>query len=313
MNMLEVCDLSVSFPTQDGLVKAVNTIDLSVDEGEVLGILGESGSGKSVFGSAILRLIKDRAEIGGQVIFKGDNLLTMAEKDFRKMRGRQMGVIMQNPGSSLNPSLTIGYQVEEAIAVHEKSDKSSRKKKALELIEKVRIKQPQIRAREYPHQYSGGMKERAVIAMGIAQSPEFLIADEPTKGLDTLVKFQIVQLLKEVARDKTMLVITHDLSVAREVCGRIGILYLGEFVEICPAEPLFLKQCHPYTEGFFKSMPENGMIPIGGAPGSLIDLPEGCRFHPRCSNCMERCRKEHPPMYQLEDGRQVRCFLYAGD
>ena len=181
------------------------------------------------------------------------------------------------------------------------------------MFRKVQIKQPELRIKEYPHQYSGGMKERAVIAMGISQVPEFLIADEPTKGLDTLVKYQIIQLLKEVGREKTMMVITHDFQVAKEICGRIGILYLGEFVEISPAKKLFERQLHPYAEGFFRSVPENGMVPIGGLPGSLIDLPEGCRFHPRCQHCMERCRKEHPPMYQTKDGRQVRCFLYAGD
>lgn len=311
MGIIEVHDLYVAFPTPDGIVKAVNTIDLSVNEGEILGILGESGSGKSVFASALLRLIKDQVDLNGEIYFKGEDLLHMNEKKLREMRGKQMGVIMQNPSSSLNPSLTIGYQIEEAIDVLEKSKKEVRRQKVLDLLDKVKMKQPALRVKEYPHQYSGGMKERAVIAMGVAQSPEFLVADEPTKGLDTLVKYQIVELLKEVAKNKTMLVITHDLGVANEICNRIGILYLGEFVEICLTEDLYKKQCHPYTEGFFKSMPENGMVPINGTINSLIELPEGCRFHPRCPNCTERCQKEHPPMYVMEDGRQVRCFLYA--
>lgn len=311
LNIIEVHDLYVAFPTKEGVVKAVNKIDLSIQQGEVLGILGESGSGKSVFGMQILGLIKDRVEKSGEVYFKGKKMSEMDKKEWQFIRGKEMGVIMQNPSSSLNPTLTIGNQIGEAIGIKEKCGRKERAKRAVQLLEKVKIRKPEIRAKEYPHQYSGGMKERAVIAMGIVQEPEFLIADEPTKGLDTLVKYQIVQLLKEISRGKTVMMITHDLRVAEEICTRIGVLYLGEFVEISPVKALYKEQFHPYTKGFFQSMPENGMLPVKGSPGSLIHLPQGCRFHDRCGFCMERCKKEHPPLYQTEDGRQVRCFLYA--
>ena len=311
MNIMEITDLYVGFPTKYGLVKAVNTIDLIIEEGENIGILGESGSGKSVFADSILRLIKDQTVTKGTVVYRGQNLMEMDKKELRGLRGKELGMIMQNPSSSLNPSLTIGNQIGEAAAVHERINKKERNKKTLEILEKVRIKNAKQRMKEYAHQFSGGMKERAVIAMGIAQSPRFLIADEPTKGLDTLVKYKVVQLLKEVSENKTMLLITHDLDVAEQICDRIGILYLGEFVEISAVDALYRTQLHPYTEGFFKAMPKNGMLPIEGLPGSLIDLPEGCRFHPRCPKCMERCKKEHPPLYTKQDGRKVRCFLYA--
>jgi peptide/nickel transport system ATP-binding protein len=181
---------------------------------------------------------------------------------------------------------------------------------AEKLLERVRIGDPQKRVKDYPHQYSGGMKERAVIAMGIASEPRFIIADEPTKGLDVTVKRNIVKLLKEISEKKTMLIITHDLGVAEKVCDRIAVMYAGELVEVSPAALMFEKQLHPYTGGFFNSLPSRGLKPIKGSSPSLIDPPQGCRFHPRCNYCSDRCRTEHPPMIE-KNGRLVRCFLYA--
>jgi len=312
MSILNVKDLYVGFPTADGVVKAVNSIDLCLEEKEILGLLGESGSGKTVFGQAIMRLIKDKIEMHGQILYEGQDVLEMDKRKLRKMRGKKLGMIMQNPGSSLNPSYTIGNQIGEALTVHNKMKKTEVKRQSIKLLEQVKMQNPEKRANEYVHQFSGGMKERAIIAMGIAGNPDFMVVDEPTKGLDTLVKYKVVRLMKEISQDKTMILITHDLDVAQELCTKIAILYLGELVEIAPVDKLFEKQLHPYTQGFFDSMPKRGMIPIEGTPDSLINLPKGCRFHTRCSQCTEHCKNEHPPMYEVEGNRKVRCFLYAG-
>ncbi|MBC7086588.1 MAG: ABC transporter ATP-binding protein [Methanomethylovorans sp.] len=310
MTLLVISNLSVYFPTDSGLVKAVNSLDLTINSGEAMGIIGESGCGKSVLGLAITRLLQESAIIKGNITYQGDELLSLDIEKMRKIRGRNIGMILQNPSSSLNPSMTIGWQIAEPLVTHRKIKCKKAMDKAIELLERVKIKDPHKRAKQYPHQFSGGMKERALIAMGLANEPQFIIADEPTKGLDIAVKKEIVKLLKQIAYQKTMLIITHDLSVAKEVCDKVGVMYAGELVEIAPANGIFEKPLHPYTRGFFDSIPARGLKPIRGNSPSLIDLPQGCRFHARCDSCTERCIKEHPPMLE-HNSRYVRCFLYA--
>ncbi len=310
MSLLTISNLSVDFPTNAGFVKAVNGVDLSVNSGEVMGLIGESGCGKSVLGLAITRLLQEDAVIQGNITYKGNDIHALDKESMRKIRGKDIGMILQNPGSSLNPVMPVGWQIAEPLVTHNKMSRMTAKEKAISLLKRVKIKDPDKRAKQYPHQFSGGMKERALIAMGLANGPEFIIADEPTKGLDVTVKKNIVQLLKEVASQKTMLIITHDLAVAEDVCNKVGVMYAGELVEVACADNIFQEQLHPYTRGFFDSIPERGLKPIKGNSPSLIDLPQGCRFHERCEHAMERCAKEHPPMVE-HNSRQVRCFLHA--
>ena len=310
MNLLTISSLYVDFPTDDGLVRAVNGVDLSIKVNEVLGLIGESGCGKSVLGLSVMRLLQEDVILKGEILYCGKNLYSIEKDAMRKLRGKEIGVILQNPGSSLNPGLTVGSQIAEPIMLHKKVKGSLAIEMAEKLLGLVKIKEPRKRAKDYPHQYSGGMKERAVIAMGIASEPRFIIADEPTKGLDITVKRKIVKLLRDISEKKTMLIITHDLDVAEKVCNRVAVMYAGELVEIAPAASIFKNPLHPYTRGFFNSLPARGLKPIKGSSPSLIDPPKGCRFHPRCSYCSDRCKTEHPLMLE-KNGRAMRCFLYA--
>jgi len=311
MSRLEISNLRVLFPTDDGLVKATNDVDLGIEEGENLGLIGESGSGKTVLGMAILRLLPKDARVEGVVRFNGRDLLSLREEEMRRVRGREIVMILQNPTSALNPVLTVGSQIEEVLRLHKGVDKRSARKRVVELLKMVRIRDASKRVRDYPHQFSGGMKERAMIAMALASDPTLIIADEPTKGLDVTVKREILKLLKEVTERKSMLFITHDLASAAEICERIAVMYAGEILEVAKTEDLLDDPLHPYTEGFLNSLPSRGLKPIRGIGPSLIDLPHGCKFHPRCDHATEVCMREHPPMLQKEDGRQVRCFLHA--
>ncbi|MEA2045542.1 MAG: ABC transporter ATP-binding protein [Euryarchaeota archaeon] len=311
MSHLEISNLRVRFPTDDGVVRVTNGVDLDIDEGENLGLIGESGSGKTVLGMAIVRLLPGDAKIEGAIRFNGRDLLTLNEAEMRRIRGREIVMILQNPTNSLNPVLTIGSQIEEAVRLHSELDKERAKKKVVELLEEVGIRSAARRAKEYPHQFSGGMKERAMIAMALASDPSLIIADEPTKGLDVTIKRRVVTLIKEVTKTKSMLFITHDLGSAAEICDRIAVMYAGEILEIAGTEDLLNDPLHPYTMGFLDSLPSRGLKPIPGMGPSLIDLPSGCKFHPRCDRAMELCKREDPPMIQKENRRQVRCFQYA--
>ena len=311
MSILKLTHLKVHFPTQDGFVKAVNTVDLEIANGERLGLIGETGCGKTVLGMTIIRLLQPAIKIEGKIWYKGKELLRLSEEEMRKIRGKEIAMILQNPTTSLNPVLKVGDQIAEAIRLHQGLDKRAAKEKAVEMLEAVKIPSPEKRANEYPHQFSGGMKERAMIAMGLACDPFLIIADEPTKGLDVTIKLQIVKLMKEVTKQRSMLFITHDLGVAAEICDNIAVMYAGELVEYAKTEDIFKNPLHPYTQGFLNSLPRMGLNPIRGMSPSLIDLPSGCRFHPRCDHAMEICKNRHPKMVEIENGHSVRCFLYS--
>jgi peptide/nickel transport system ATP-binding protein len=308
MSILRISDLKTHFPTPDGIVRAVDTIDLSIRGRETVGLIGETGCGKTVLGLTIMRLLQSSTRTEGTIIYKGTNLLKISEAEMRRIRGEEIAMILQNPTTSLNPVMRVGEQIAEAIRLHQGLNKKAAAEKAIEMLDAVRIPSPSQRANEYPHEFSGGMKQRVMIAMGLACNPSLIIADEPTKGLDVTIKSQIIRLLKEVTEEKAMLLITHDLGVARELCDRIALMYAGELVEYATTGEIFEAPLHPYTRGFLGSLPSNGLVPIPGMSPSLINLPEGCRFHPRCADAKAICQKKHPDMVEIENGHFVRCF-----
>ena len=306
--ILRISELKTHFSTPDGLVKAVDTIDLSIRERETVGLIGETGCGKTVLGLTLMRLLQSSTTIEGTILYKGTNLLKISEAEMRRIRGEEIAIILQNPTTSLNPVMRVGEQIAEVIRLHQGLNKKDAAKKAIEMLDAVRIPSPSQRANEYPHEFSGGMKQRVMIAMGLAGNPSLIIADEPTKGLDVTIKSQIIRLMKEVTEETAMLLITHDLGVARALCDRIALMYAGELVEYATTGEIFEDPLHPYTRGFLGSLPSNGLVPIPGMSPSLINLPDGCRFHPRCGHATELCRRKHPDMIEIENGHFVRCF-----
>ncbi len=309
MSLLKITGLRVQFPTLGGVVKAVNTVDLELEEGENLGLIGETGSGKTVLGMAIVRLLNG-AEVEGRIEYLGRDFLKLNEVEMQKMRGKEISVIFQNPTTSLNPVLKVGEQIAESIRLNEGLDGTHAKKRAVQILEVVGISDALHWADRYPHQLSGGMAERVMIALGLACNPRLVIADEPTKGLDVKVKMQVVGVMREMCKNKSLLLITHDLGAAAEICNRIAVMYGGEILEMAGTEEIFRRPFHPYTKGLLRSLPIMGLRPIRGMSPSLIDLPSGCRFHPRCDLADEICRREHPDLVELEDGHHVRCFRY---
>jgi peptide/nickel transport system ATP-binding protein len=310
MSLLQITNLRTWIPTRDGIVKAVNAVDLGIEDNEKLGLIGETGCGKSILGMSIMRLLQPSTKIEGEIVYKGKDLLKLSEEEMRKIRGKEIAVILQNPTTSLNPVLKVGDQIAETICLHQGLNKKEAKEKAIEMLESVKIPSPEKRANEYPHEFSGGMKERAMIAMALACDPSLIIADEPTKGLDTTIKTQIVKLMKEVTKQKSMLFITHDLGIAAQICDNIAVMYAGELVEYAKTEDIFKKPMHPYSQGFLNSLPNMGLKPIRGMSPSLIALPSGCRFHPRCEYAEGRCKNMHPEMLKIGNGHYLRCFLY---
>jgi peptide/nickel transport system ATP-binding protein len=310
MSLLQITNLRTWIPTRDGIVKAVNAVDLGIEDDEKLGLIGETGCGKSILGMSIMRLLQPSTKIEGEIVYKGKDLLKLSEEEMRKIRGKEIAVILQNPTTSLNPVLKVGDQIAETICLHQGLNKKEAKEKAIEMLESVKIPSPEKRANEYPHEFSGGMKERAMIAMALACDPSLIIADEPTKGLDTTIKTQIVKLMKEVTKQKSMLFITHDLGIAAQICDNVAVMYAGELVEYAKTEDIFKKPMHPYSQGFLNSLPNMGLKPIRGMSPSLIDLPSGCRFHPRCEYAEGRCKNMHPEMLKIGNGHYLRCFLY---
>ena len=308
--ILRVCNMKIRFAVHAGFVHALDSIDLEMSSGDSLALIGESGSGKSVFGLAIVGLLPKTAEIEGEIWFRERNLRELNEREYRTIRGRDIALILQNPEATFNPALKVGYQAAEASIIHHRHSKSTWKNTAQVLLHKARLPNASRYAKSYPHQLSGGMKERVAIMMGCQLQPELLIADEPTKGLDVEMRRLALDALQTAGADKTMIVITHDLLAAQQVCNTIGVLYAGELIELAPLDEYFQNPQHPYSRALMNALPQRGLHPIPGHTPSLISVPSGCRFHPRCTACLPRCREEHPALRTQTGSRKIRCHLY---
>jgi peptide/nickel transport system ATP-binding protein/oligopeptide transport system ATP-binding protein len=321
-SLLSIKNLRTRFHIYEGMVTAVDGINLDVYRGETLGIVGESGCGKSVTALSILRLLASPpAEIQGTILFGGVNLLDLKLDEIRRIRGNAISMIFQEPMTSLNPVLTIGEQISEAIRLHQGLARQEAWSKAVEMLQMVQIPSPEMRVYEYPHQLSGGMRQRAMIAMALSCRPRLLLADEPTTALDVTIQAQIVDLMERLKEEfeTSIVLITHNLGLIAEMAKRVLVMYMGKVVEEAPVEDLFQEPLHPYTQGLLESIPwigkklKTGRRQLQEIPGivpSLLEMPEGCRFHPRCSRVMNICRKEEPPLVQ-KDGRRVLCWLWA--
>ena len=319
--LLDVKDLHVHFPTPDGLVKAVDGLSFTVSRGETFGIVGESGSGKSVTNLTALGLIKrESAELSGEILFKGQDLLKLSQEELRRVRGRELAMIFQDPFACLHPFYRVGDQIVEAILCHEKMPKKQAEERTIEMLNAVGIPRPQERFRDYPHQYSGGMRQRAMIAMALVHNPDLLIADEPTTALDVTVQAQILELIEKVKQEYNIgvILITHDLGVIADVAQRVMVMYAGRGCEIGDRDQTFRQPLHPYTWGLLESIPTvdskgTRLVPIEGAPPSLINKPAGCAFHPRCPHRFEPCDKERPDLVERGGGHPDACHLTIED
>ena len=317
--LLDVQDLHTVFEKDGGEVHAVNQVSFDVKEGEILAIVGESGSGKSITAMSLLRLIPSPPGriVGGRVLFNDQDLLDLDDEQIRRLRGRDIAMIFQEPMTSLNPSLRIGRQLAEPLRVHGSVPKDKVRERCLELLRQVRLGDPEKRLDAYPHELSGGMRQRMMIAMGLACLPKLLIADEPTTALDVTVQAQILELLRDLVRanNSSMMLITHDLGVVARYADRINVMYAGRIVERGTAEEIFHHPKHPYTLGLMESMPRldqapgSRLTPIPGQPPDLSDPPPGCPFHPRCRFAEARCRSERPPLEQITDNHWKACWV----
>jgi len=321
-HLLEVRDLRTQFPTRSGLVRAVDGVSFNLDRGELLGLVGESGCGKSMTALSIMRLVAPPGKIvSGEVIFDGKDLLKLSDAEMRQMRGDDIAMIFQDPMTSLNPVFTVGEQIAEALRLHRKLSRSDARAATIDAMREVAIPDPARRVNDYPHQLSGGMRQRVMIAMALACNPKLLIADEPTTALDVTIQAQILELLDELRqhRELAVLLITHDLGVVAEVADRVAVMYTGRIVEESDVDELFERPKHPYTEGLLRSVPKLTSAEVAkkvrletieGTVPSPTDLPPGCHFAPRCSHRMPRCTQEEIPLYELERDVKVRCVLY---
>ncbi len=302
--LLEVEDLHVQFATEDGLVRAVDGVSFDLERGKVLGIVGESGSGKSVTAMTLLGLTRGvNARFEGKILYKGESLLGMSESELRRFRGNEIAMIFQDPMTSLNPVYRVGAQISEAIRTHEDVSKQTARTRAVQLLRQVGIPHPEERVDDYPHQFSGGMRQRAMIAMGLSNNPDILIADEPTTALDVTIQAQIIELIDRLKDDfnSSVILITHDLGVVADIADDIAVMYAGRIVEYGAKRQVFYDPQHPYTWGLLGSIPRLDrekparLASIAGAPPSLINLPQGCKFRPRCPHAFAKCT-EHPPL-----------------
>ncbi|HVM33838.1 MAG TPA: ABC transporter ATP-binding protein [Actinomycetota bacterium] len=319
--LLEVRDLHVSFPTPDGVVKAVDGLSFSVHRRETFGIVGESGSGKSVTNLTALGLIdRERAQVSGEVLFKGRDLLALSKEELRRVRGKELAMIFQDPFACLHPFYRVGDQIVEAILCHDDIPKKQAQQRAVDLLGAVGIPHPGDRFRDHPHQYSGGMRQRAMIAMALAHNPDLLIADEPTTALDVTVQAQILELIDRIKNEFNIgvILITHDLGVVADVAQTVMVMYAGRAVELGTRDQVFDNPQHPYAWGLLESIPRidqkgSRLIPIQGSPPSLIHVPPGCPFHPRCPHRFEPCDKDVPALVDRGSGHPDACHLSVED
>jgi oligopeptide/dipeptide ABC transporter ATP-binding protein len=322
-HLLQIDAIKTYFYTFEGVAKAVDDVSFTLDKGEVLGIVGESGCGKSVTAQSIMRLIPDPPGkiVDGRIVFDGIDVVQLPMEDMRSIRGNRISMIFQEPMTSLNPVYTIGNQISEMFMLHEKCSRHESLRRSIEMLKKVQIPAPEKRVHEYPHQLSGGMRQRAMIAMALACNPEILIADEPTTALDVTIQAQILELMMQLKEDydTAIMMITHDLGVIAEIAQRIIVMYAGKVVEHGPTIDIFEKPAHPYTQGLLKSIPMLGqraqhgrrrLKEISGIVPSLYDLTPGCSFYPRCPEAMDMCRHDPPVMIEVGGNHSVRCWLY---
>ena len=318
--ILRIEDLYVNFYTYAGVVKAIDGVNLSVMRGETFGLVGETGCGKSVTMKAVLRLIPPPGKIvKGRILFNGIDLLKLPEEEMRKIRGAKIAYIVQDPTAALDPLFTNGFQVAETIMAHEEgASEKSIWDRVISLFRSVLIPDPESRAKQYPHELSGGMRQRVVIACSISEEPELLIADEPTTSVDVTVQAQILEVLQRMKEEKgmTMILVTHNLGLVAQVCDRVGVMYAGYIVEVGDIFRIFEEPLHPYTRGLLNAVPhitktQVKLEPIPGTIPNLINPPSGCRFHPRCPYAMEICKEVKPKPVEVEPGRQVACHLFS--
>ena len=316
-SLLKVQDLVVEFPGRRGVLRALDHISFDIAPGEILGVVGESGAGKSLTGAAIIGLLEPPGRIAsGQVVLEGERIDNLPFERMRHIRGRKIGAIFQDPLTSLNPLYTIGRQLIETIQAHLPVSTDEARRRAVSLLEDTGIPAAAERIDHYPHQFSGGMRQRVVIALALAAEPKLIVADEPTTALDVSIQAQIIQLLKRVCKDRgaAVMLITHDMGVIAETCDRVAVMYAGEIVEVAPAVALFESPRHPYTEALLTSMPRvdvdsQDLHPIQGNVPSIRDIGPGCAFAPRCALAQERCRVQRPPLGDSGDGRSLRCWV----
>jgi oligopeptide/dipeptide ABC transporter ATP-binding protein len=321
MSFLEVNNLRTYFFTRWGTVKAVDDVSFSVSPGESFGLVGESGCGKSITCLSLLRLVPQPAGriVGGQILLQGENLLNKTEEEMRKIRGAKISIILQDPMTSLNPVFTIGNQLNEPIRIHLRLKGQRLLKRAAELLKLVRIPTPEVCLRNWPHQLSGGMRQRAAAAMALASEPALLIADEPTTSLDATIQVQFLQLLLELKRERglTLIFVTHDFGIVARMCDRVAVMYAGKIVEMADVRDLFNHPAHPYTQGLMKALPKvdknvERLVSIEGEPPRLNDVPQGCAFAPRCSSAKDKCQPDqYPPMVEIGEGHWTSCWKYV--
>ena len=319
-NILEVRDLSVEFHTPSGIVHAVSHVNFTLAKGEVLGIVGESGSGKSVTANALMRLLPETAHVTGSIRLNGVEISGYSNKQFNTIRGKEIAMIFQDPMTSLNPLYTIGNQLEETLRLHMGLSGRALKDRTIELLDMVSIPQPETRVKQYPHEFSGGMRQRVMIAMALACNPQVLIADEPTTALDVTIQAQILELMKDMQKrtGTAIIMITHDLGIVSDLCDRVNVMYGSRIMESGTVDDLFYRTAHPYTAGLLQCLPESvqnteskRLVPIEGSPVDLMMLPKGCAFASRCSACMKCCLQQDPDMVPAGEGHFSRCWLTA--